>query len=87
MISQKLITFQVHLPGFYRAAFNLGINNKIREFTSKGKNSGELCALLFTPREVSSVDQADTHLYGSVVSTETCGDLDVEFNTILDEIQ
>lgn len=85
-ISQKLITFQLNLPGYYRLAFNLGINAKIREFTNKGKDSCELCNLLFEPREVSSVDQADSHLYGSVVSTETCGLLDAEFNALLDQL-
>lgn len=87
MIPQKLLTFQINIPAYYRAAFNLGINLKIREFTSKGKDSSELCNLLFLSRELSTTDQADTHAYGSVISTETCGDLDVEFNNLLDEIK
>lgn len=87
MIPQKLIKFQLNIPGFYRVAFNLGINYKIKEFTSKGKDSSELCELLFNSKQLSATEQADSHMYGSMVCTETCGLLDTQFNELLDEVK
>lgn len=87
MISRSLIEFQVHIPGFYRAAFNLGINEKIKEFLSSGKNASELFNLLFTTKQLNEMEQADTVYCDKMVFTETCGLLDAEFNDLLDKIR